>query len=232
MKSHGFDEPSLGMSANGEPTRPPASSADSEAEFRKDLLDLIPFLRAFSRSLCGDRELADDLAQEALAKAWQSRDTFRPGSNLKAWLFTILRNQFYSDRRRAWRQAPWDETAAERVPVARGEQTWAVQLSDTARALRGLPAEQREALILVGAGGFSYEDAARIANCAVGTVKSRVARARKALFAALEGHGPLSNEPRLGGGDATNEIMAQLDRLAPSEAPDASEGNLDKNDSS
>ncbi len=232
MKSHGFDEPSLGMSANGEPTRPPASSADSEVEFRKDLLDLIPFLRAFSRSLCGDRELADDLAQEALAKAWQSRDTFRPGSNLKAWLFTILRNQFYSDRRRAWRQAPWDETAAERVPVARGEQTWAVQLSDTARALRGLPAEQREALILVGAGGFSYEDAARIANCAVGTVKSRVARARKALFAALEGHAPLSNEPRLGGGDATNEIMAQLDRLAPSEAPDASEGNLDKNDSS
>ena len=130
MKSHNYDEPY--MSASGEPS----STADVDGDFRRDLLDLIPFLRAFSRSLCGDRELADDLAQEALAKAWQSRDTFRAGSNLKAWLFTILRNQFYSDRRRAWRQAPWDESAAERVPVARGEQTWAVQLSDTARALR------------------------------------------------------------------------------------------------
>jgi RNA polymerase sigma-70 factor (ECF subfamily) len=196
-------------------------TAEDDADFRKGLLELIPFLRAFSRSLCGDRELADDLAQEALAKAWQSRDTFRAGSNLKAWLFTILRNQFDSDRRRAWRQAPWDESAAERVPVAKGEQTWAVQLSDTARALRALPAEQREALILVGAGGFSYEDAAAISNCAVGTVKSRVARARKALISALDGKGPLPDEPRLAGRDATNEIMAQLDRLAPSEAPNA-----------
>jgi RNA polymerase sigma-70 factor, ECF subfamily len=213
VKSHNFDEPS--MSASGEA----APAGDPDLEFRRDLLELIPFLRAFSRSLCGDRELADDLAQEALAKAWQSRDTFRAGSNLKAWLFTILRNQFYSDRRRAWRQAPWDDSAAERVPIARGEQTWAVQLSDTARALRGLPAEQREALILVGAGGFSYEDAAKISNCAVGTVKSRVARARKALSAALEGNGPLSGEPRPAGGDATNEIMAQLDRLAPFDPP-------------
>ena len=220
MKSHNYDEPY--MSASGEP---PPSTADMDGDFRRDLLDLIPFLRAFSRSLCGDRELADDLAQEALAKAWQSRDTFRAGSNLKAWLFTILRNQFYSDRRRAWRQAPWDESAAERVPVARGEQTWAVQLSDTARALRGLPAEQREALILVGAGGFSYEDAARISNCAVGTVKSRVARARKALSAALEGNGPLSSEPRPAGRDATNEIMAQLERLAPLEAPESEASN-------
>ena len=188
---------------------------EADADFRKGLLELIPFLRAFSRSLCGDRELADDLAQEALAKAWQSRDTFRAGSNLKAWLFTILRNQFYSDRRRAWRQAPWDESAAERVPVAKGEQTWAVQLSDTARALHGLPPEQREALILVGAGGFSYEAAAAISNCSVGTVKSRVARARKALIAALDGKSPLPQEPYLDGRDATNDIMAELDRLAP-----------------
>ena len=142
-----------------------------------------------------------------------------------------MRNQFYSDRRRAWRQAPWDDSAAERVPIARGEQTWAVQLSDTARALRGLPAEQREALILVGAGGFSYEDAAKISNCAVGTVKSRVARARKALSAALEGNGPLPSEPRPAGGDATNEIMAQLDRLAPFDTSDTGQGSTGKTDS-
>jgi len=214
VKSHDFDESALDTGVNGA-APPDMTPAEASAQFQRDLLSLIPFLRAFSRSLCGERELADDLAQEALAKAWQSRDSFRPGSNLKAWLFTILRNQFYSDRRRAWRQAPWDESAVERVPAPRGEQTWAMHLSDTARALRGLPAEQREALILVGAGGFSYEDAARIANCAVGTVKSRVARARKALITSLEGQGPLSNEPRPAGGDATNEIMAQLDHLAP-----------------
>lgn len=211
---------------NVEPTNiaaaPGPPSADAERDFREGLLDLIPFLRAFSRSLCGDRELADDLAQEALAKAWQSRDTFRAGSNLKAWLFTILRNQFYSDRRRAWRQAPWDEGAAERVPAPRGEQMWAVQLSDTARALRQLPNEQREALILVGAGGFSYEDAAAICNCAVGTVKSRVARARKALSSSLEGNGPAPSEQRPAGGEASNEIMAQLDRLAPQGSAGAS----------
>jgi RNA polymerase sigma-70 factor (ECF subfamily) len=225
VKSHNFDKPSI--DTIGEP----APGVNPDEVFRKDLLALIPFLRAFSRSLCGERELADDLAQEALAKAWQSRASFRPGSNLKAWLFTILRNQFYSDRRRAWRQAPWDDAAAERVPVASGQQTWAVQLSDTARALRRLPAEQREALILVGAGGFSYEDAARISNCAIGTVKSRVARARKALSAALDGRAPLPSEPRPAGGDATSEIMEQLDRLAPFDPPET-ERPHDKGDHS
>jgi RNA polymerase sigma-70 factor (ECF subfamily) len=189
--------------------------ADVPQDFKTELLGLIPFLRAFARSLCGNQESADDLAQETLVKAWQSRDTFIPGTNLKAWLFTILRNQFYSDRRRAWRQAPWDQEAAERIPGGGNEQSWAAELSDTARALRCLSDEQREALILVGAGGFSYEDAARICSCAVGTVKSRVARARKALIAILEGEDKLPSIPRPDEGDAAREIMAQLDRLAP-----------------
>src|SRR5665213_4414216 len=85
-------------------------------DFKSELLALVPFLRAFARSLTGNPEAADDLAQETLVKAWQSRASFIPGTNLKAWLFTILRNQFYSDRRRAWRQAPWDQEAAERIP--------------------------------------------------------------------------------------------------------------------
>ncbi|MBV8799673.1 MAG: sigma-70 family RNA polymerase sigma factor [Alphaproteobacteria bacterium] len=197
------------------------SKAANDAQFKKDLLGLIPFLRAFARSLCGNQETADDLAQETLVKAWQARDMFAPGTNLKAWLFTILRNQFYSDRRRAWRQAPWDQDAAERIPGSAGEQSWAAELSDTARALSCLSDEQREALILVGAGGFSYEDAARICNCAVGTVKSRVARARKSLVAILEGEDTLPAPAQPVEGDAANEIMAQLDRLAPPEAAEA-----------
>ncbi|MBV9062073.1 MAG: sigma-70 family RNA polymerase sigma factor [Alphaproteobacteria bacterium] len=197
------------------------SKAANDAQFKKDLLGLIPFLRAFARSLCGNQETADDLAQETLVKAWQARDMFAPGTNLKAWLFTILRNQFYSDRRRAWRQAPWDQDAAERIPGSAGEQSWAAELSDTARALSCLSDEQREALILVGAGGFSYEDAARICNCAVGTVKSRVARARKSLVAILEGEDTLPAPAQPVEGDAANEIMAQLDRLAPPKAAEA-----------
>jgi RNA polymerase sigma-70 factor (ECF subfamily) len=184
-------------------------------DFKSELLGLIPFLRAFARSLTGNPEAADDLAQETLVKAWQSRSSFIPGTNLKAWLFTILRNQFYSDRRRAWRQAPRDQEAAERIPGGGEDQVFSAELSDTARALRRLSDEQREALILVGAGGFSYEDAAAICKCAVGTVKSRVARARKTLIDILDGDDALSDIERPAGGDAAREIMAQLDKLSP-----------------
>lgn len=191
---------------------------ETDETFKQGMLELIPFLRAFARSLCGNPEMADDLAQETLVKAWQARNMFQAGTNLKAWLFTILRNQFYSDRRRAWRQAPWDQDAAERIPGSSGEQNWAADLSDTARALTCLSDEQREALILVGAGGFSYEDAAAICHCAVGTVKSRVARARKSLLSILEGEDPLPAAPHATEGDAAHDIMAQLDRLAPPQA--------------
>ncbi len=189
------------------------STPAEDATFKRELLDLIPFLRAFARSLCGNPETADDLAQETLVKAWQARASFAPGTNLKAWLFTILRNQFYSDRRRAWRQAPWDQESAERIPGTSSDQTWSAELSDTVRALGQLSDEQREALILVGAGGFSYEDAATICGCAVGTVKSRVARARKTLISLLEGENALP-PPNGTEGNAVDDIMAQLDRLA------------------
>lgn len=188
---------------------------EGPGDFKSELLSLIPFLRAFARSLCGNPEMADDLAQEALVRAWQSRDSFVPGTNLKAWLFTILRNQFYSDRRRAWRQAPWDQESAERIPGSTQDQNWAADLSDTARALRSLSDEQREALILVGAGGFSYEEAAAICHCAVGTVKSRVARARRTLINILDGEHSLHAIKRPGNGQAAKEIMEQLDRLTP-----------------
>lgn len=190
-------------------------------DFKTELLGLVPFLRAFARSLTGNYESADDLVQETMVKAWQSRDSFELGTNLKAWLFTILRNQFYSDRRRAWRQAPWDQEAAERMPGTSQDQNWAADLSDTARALKLLPDEQREALILVGAGGFSYQDAANIVKCNVGTVKSRVARARKALIAILDKQDSLPQRQRPDEGEAAREIMAQLDQLAPAREPEA-----------
>src|SRR6202051_2603046 len=92
------------------------ASKPENPDFKTELLGLVPFLVAFPRSLPANQEAADDLAQETLVKAWQSRASFNPGTNLKAWLFTILRNQFYSDRRRAWRQMPWDDESAERLP--------------------------------------------------------------------------------------------------------------------
>ena len=181
-------------------------------DFKTELLSLVPFLRAFARSLTGNQEAADDLAQETLVKAWQSRASFIPGTNLKAWLFTILRNQFYSDRRRAWRQAPWDQDAAERIPGGGEDQIHSAELSDTVRALKHLSDEQREALILVGAGGFAYEEAAEICGCAVGTVKSRVSRARRALHAILE-DGSYDRDGR-SAGDAMRSILADAERLS------------------
>jgi len=207
---------------NAQHSPAPREKVDDDGDFKAGLMELIPFLRAFARSLCGNADMADDLAQETLVKAWQARATFSPGTNLKAWLFTILRNQFYSDRRRTWRQAPWDQDAAENIAGASNEQSWSAELSDTVRALSVLSDEQREALILVGAGGFSYEDAAAICNCAVGTVKSRVARARKSLIAILEGEDALPAAQQPAEGDAANEIMAQLDRLVQPGGPGAS----------
>jgi RNA polymerase sigma-70 factor (ECF subfamily) len=186
-----------------------------DAEFRNEMINLIPFLRAFARTLCGDRDEADDLCQEALVKAWQSSASFERGTNLKAWLFMILRNHFYSVRRRGWRQRPWDESVAQHTPTTQGAQNANLNLRDLARAMRSLPDEQREALILVGAGGFSCEEASRICGCAVGTIKSRVARARKALISQLEGPDQRMLGPRTAGGEAVNEILGQLDQLAP-----------------
>src|SRR6185369_13532362 len=125
-------------------------------------VELIPYLRAFARTLSNHRNEADDLCQEALAKAWQSRASFEPGTNMKAWLFVILRNQFYSEKRRSWRSQPWDDEIAERRLVTHASQESAAELSDVARAMRCLPDEQREALILVGAGEFSYQETANV----------------------------------------------------------------------
>lgn len=152
-----------------------------ESSLRDDLVAAIPNMRAFAISLCGNRDRADDLVQEALVKAWNNLDSFEVGTNLKAWLFTILRNAYFSELRKTKREvADSDGALAARVAVP-AEQHAHLDLKDLNRALGQLPADQREALILVGAEGFSYEDAANISGCAVGTVKSRVNRARTKL---------------------------------------------------
>src|SRR6266550_5794437 len=171
---------------NASNTKANRPSADGDAQFKASLIPLIPHLRAFSFTLCRRRELAEDMAQDALIKAWGARRSYQPGTHLKAWLFTILRNEVLSHHRRAWRQMPWDAEAAEKIAGPLEEQGWASELSDVGRALFRLPIQHREALILVAVGGFSYADAAIISKAAVGTMKSRVARARAMLAAMLE----------------------------------------------
>ncbi|MEO7563835.1 MAG: sigma-70 family RNA polymerase sigma factor [Sphingomicrobium sp.] len=153
----------------------------SDADFKDQLAAVIPHLRAFGRSLSGSRDLADDLVQETLLKAWAARLRFQAGTNMRAWTFIILRNLFLSQMRRARFKGEWDEITAAKILSAPASQDRHIELSDMQRALMHLPQPQREALILVGAGGFAYEEAASICGCAVGTIKSRVARGRVAL---------------------------------------------------
>jgi len=188
-----------------------------DLEFKAHLLEVIPSMRAFARSLTGNREIADDLTQDALVKAWRARETFTAGTNLKAWVFTILRNQFYSDKRRSWRQTSLGDDDAHQLLAAGDEQDWAIELSYVAWALKALPYDQREALILTGVGGFSYEEVARICNCPEGTVKSRVARGREKLQTILESNGTIAEGVRGRAQDAAKEIIDQLAALSPAQ---------------
>lgn len=155
-------------------------------ELRNELLQTIPSLRAFAVSLCGNATRADDLVQEALVKAWANFASFREGTNLRAWLFTILRNEYYSQMRKKGREVEdADGEIAARVPV-QGQQTGHIEMQEMKRALVQLPYDQREAIILVGASGMSYQEAAEICGIAVGTVKSRVSRARARLAELLD----------------------------------------------
>ncbi|MGN6469903.1 MAG: sigma-70 family RNA polymerase sigma factor [Rhizobiaceae bacterium] len=158
----------------------------SASGFRSDLLAAIPSLRAFAVSLAQNADKADDLVQETLVKAWDKQKSFQPGTNLKAWLFTILRNEFYSQMRKRGREVQdSDGTMTGRLAV-HPSQDGALDLQDFRRALRQLPEDQREAIILIGASGFSYEEAAEICDCAVGTIKSRVSRGRTRLQELLD----------------------------------------------
>jgi RNA polymerase sigma-70 factor, ECF subfamily len=145
---------------------------------RDAMLAAVPSLRAYAISLCRDPDRADDLVQDALLRAWGHIDSFRAGTNLPAWLFTILRNVFLSGYRKRRREVPDSEGSYAATLISQPQQNSRLQFDEFRAALGQLPFEQREALLLVGGSGFSYDQAAEICGCAVGTIKSRVNRAR------------------------------------------------------
>jgi RNA polymerase sigma-70 factor (ECF subfamily) len=156
-----------------------------DATFRDALLAAVPGLRAFAISLSGNIDRADDLVQDTLVRAIANSHRFEPGTNLNAWLFTILRNLFHSEYRKRRREVEDPDGAYAEQLTSQPEQGARLDFEDFREALATLPSEQREALLLVGASGFSYEETAAICGCAVGTVKSRVNRARSRLSGML-----------------------------------------------
>jgi len=159
---------------------PPPESQDA-SNLREEMVALMPSLRAFGRSLCGNPSRADDLVQDTLVKALSNLDRFEAGSNLRAWLFTILRNTFFTDLRKGKREVEDPDGAFAARVLVPPSQMGVVDFEDFKAAFQRLSPDHREALTLIGALGVSYEDAAAICGCAIGTIKSRVNRARGQL---------------------------------------------------
>jgi RNA polymerase sigma-70 factor (ECF subfamily) len=165
------------------------------AAVKKQFIDAIPALRAFARSLCGNAVRADDLVQEALAKALTKIDSFQEGSNAQAWLITILRNQYFSEGRKRRREVEDGDGHFASTLVTPGRQQDNLEVKDLMSALQMIADEKREALLLVTASGYSYEEAAEIMGTKPGTVKSRVSRARAELEELMSGSHELSGSP-------------------------------------
>ena len=171
---------------------------------RQEILSAVPGLRAFAISLCGNVDRADDLVQEALLRALANIHSFQPGTNMSAWLFTILRNHFRSEYRKRRREVEDTDGSYAESLKSHPEQNSRLEFQEFRAALAKLPPDQREALILVGASGFSYEEAAAICECAVGTIKSRVNRARTRLADLLS----IESAEDFGPDQSTRAIMA------------------------
>lgn len=161
------------------------ASQISEGAFVDQLEAMVPHLRAFARRLCGGDDLADDLVQETCLKAWSARERFSEGAPMRPWLFRILRNAYAQHWRRAWRSTQLDPADAEKALVIQGNQEWACDFQTMRDALKHLPDKQQDAVLVVLAAGFSYEEAGHILGCSEGTVKSRVSRGREALAGML-----------------------------------------------
>jgi len=184
----------------------PATGASPVPDPRDEITDFLSPMRAFAISLTRNMSSADDLVQDTIVKAWSNIDKFQPGTNMQAWLFTILRNTFYSDRRKHRREVPDPDgihaAALFEMPAHHGR----LAFNDFKLAFDQLSVEHREVLILVGASGFSTEQTAEMIGVAVGTVKSRTSRARKRLaeLMGLEGE-----EDIMGPGERTTPAVTK-----------------------
>ena len=167
-------------------------------DLHQSIVDHLPHLRAFALMLARERTLADDLVQEAVVRALSHSHQFQPGTNFKAWISAILRNSYFNEIRYRNRAAQIAANPRAEDAICSGGQEEALDVRDFNRAFHALTPLQREALVLVGASGFSYEEAAEIAGCALGTMKSRVCRARMLLHEILNGEPvlPLHRAPR------------------------------------
>jgi RNA polymerase sigma-70 factor, ECF subfamily len=175
---------------------------------RDDILASVPSLRAFAISLSGNGDRADDLVQETLLRALANINSFQPGTNMSAWLFTILRNHFRSEYRKRRREVEDGDGSYAETLKSHPEQYGRVEFEEFRTALAKLPPDQREALVLVGASGFSYEEAATICECAVGTIKSRVNRARTRLSELMS----VESVDDFGPDRTTRAILARTER--------------------
>ncbi|MFN3260259.1 MAG: sigma-70 family RNA polymerase sigma factor [Pikeienuella sp.] len=163
--------------------------------FKEALLAAMPAVRGFARTFERNGPRADDLVQETMVKAWANREKFRPGTNMKAWLFTILRNTYISQARKKRREVEDADGALTGALSEAGRQQGHMALLDLRAALAELPDDQREALLLVGASGFSYDEAGEIVGVAAGTIKSRVSRARARLAELMGESGDAGLDP-------------------------------------
>lgn len=156
--------------------------SDAKQKENGEIVELIPALRAFARTFCKDINDADDLVQETLTKALSNIHQYHPGTKMKSWLFTIMRNTFYTRVKIAKREAPGVADCVSTRPGVDPTQEWSTRGREVRAAIQRLPDQQREVLVLIGVLGMSYEDAAVICHCAIGTVKSRLNRARQNLL--------------------------------------------------
>ena len=197
-----------------------------DQQFSQELVAQLPFLNALARTLCRDRELAADLAQQAALRAWQARRRYQIGSNMKAWLRVILRNEYSSVRRRAWRNVQLDPDLETSLETS-NQQELTAELADAVRAIHSLPLTQRRDFISVAIGGTTYREAAITSHCSTGTTKSRVARARFAVRKMCEGTSPSCRTLRPPIGEATDALISDLTEIAISNAPTRTHPNDD-----
>lgn len=196
------------------PTQEAGITPLSDAEFKHQLIETMPHLRAFARSLAHDPSIADDIVQDTLLKAWGARKRFDPRKSMRVWAFVILRNTYFSHFRRKKFEGIYDADEAEQILVAEPEQENRLHLSDLHNALMELSDDQREAIVLVGAGGFSYKEAGEITGCAEGTMKSRVSRGRQELVVILQSRfaSRKKNRPQISAKEALDDIVDAVDQ--------------------